>query len=187
MKHRVVRTVLLIVLALIWLGMAGLVVTLAGMTQIQWWLPTGLSFVVALVAVWPLRRVWSWITGTDKRWINIPVGLVMLTVALSSIFYAVNYFGADSSTAREEKAVISGKYSKERYRTRRTGRGRVTRGEKYYVYYLILRMEDGTRYDRQVSTGSYVKARVGDRVGYEVQHGMLGFDVIKFDAVCDDR
>lgn len=170
-----------------WFGMAGLIVTLTGMTQIQWWLPTVVSLVVAVAAVWPLRRVWSWITGTDKRWINIPVGVVMLAVALSSMFYSVNYFGADSSTAREESAVVSGKYSKERYRTRRTGRGRVTRGEKYYVYYLILRMEDGTRFDRQVGTGSYVTARVGDRVGYEVRHGMLGFDVIKFDSVRDYR
>ena len=180
MRRNVVRKILLILLAFIWLCMAGTLVALAGVTHIKWWIPVGVSLVAAGVAVWPLRGVWTWVTGFDKLWINIPAGILIITVALSSLFYGINYFGSDTEAAIDKTAVVAGKYSEERYRTRRLARGRTTRGEKYYAYFLQLRMEDGTIFNRQVGTGAYISARVGDKMSYEVERGALGFDVVKF-------
>ncbi len=144
-----------------------------------WWIPVAIGAAVVIATYIPGVKLWqSWL-ALDRRWV---AGLVQLVVAGSIGAFAVigaNYYGAPASSARDVKAVVTGKYTKMRAKYSRGGRNRRIKTGEYPVYYIVLQLPDSLVTRRQVSAGEYTKVKRGNVRHIAMRDGLLGYPVMR--------
>lgn len=169
----------IVVLALIGLVGAGMASTLQHNTLVEWWKPVSICLPLALALGLPLKRPIGALTRLKSRVINYLIGAIFALAVTTGAFYSINYYCSDATTGEKCDAHVTGKYSQERHRSRRVGRGNYVRGEKYMVYYMTIELPDGRRKDIGLSAGEYVKTRVGQEISLSVETGYFDIPVIK--------
>lgn len=159
--------------------MGGLACTLQNNTLIEWWKPISLCLSLAVALGLLLRRATSVLLNLKSPLLNYIIATLFALAVTTGAFYSINYFYSYPTTQEQYLVKVIGKYSQERHRSRRVGRGNYVRGEKYMVYYMALELPDGRRKDIGISAGEYVKTRVGAEIRMSVETGALGVPVIK--------
>ena len=159
------------------LGAAGAGYAFAWRTFVQWWEPVllalGLGMGIAL-----------WIKGGFAKLLAVKskaLSLVIASLVMSAICYgglmSLNYCLADHDRSHDELAEVTAKFSEERTRYRRVGRGRMVPSGTYKVYYVKVRFDNGAVRDLPVTAGAYTRARVGEKRHFAVTKGFLGYTV----------
>lgn len=157
----------------------GMAIVLHGKTIIEWWKPTALCAIIAVFLSAALYRLIKFISGLKSIVFN---SLCAFTVAFSFIigmFYTLNYYCSDTSSMHCINTTVMRKYSQERYRTRRVSRNRITRGEKYHVYYVEIELPDGRTKTLDVAVSEYMRLHVGQTLTLEAEKGLFGITIFK--------
>lgn len=160
------------------MALLGFSIALQRNTLTEWWKPAGACLLLALPTGWLLAGICKKLSGFSNRLVNAGIGVAFSFVTLLAIFYGVNFFGSDSSTHMEKEAEVINKYTEQRYHSRRAGR-RYVRGDKYYVYGVTLRLENGFVKKVEIPVGEYVRIRTGAKVNVEMERGFFGVPVVK--------
>lgn len=161
------------------LAMAGCGYGCAWHTFVRWWEPVVWAAVLGAAVCRLLYRPAAALMRVKRRIAVISAAWIWGACVIYGSMLGANYCFADRSTARHEEAVITGKYSEERTRYRRVGRGRSVPDGTYKVYYVSVRFSNGAERDLPVSAGRYTKARKGQSEHFIVEKGLLGFPVFK--------
>lgn len=146
---------------------------------VEWWIPSVICIVSALVSGVMIHRHWSVLTGSDSRLLNYICHVVAAVGLFAVLFFAINSFFADRSSLHTERVGVSAKYTEEGYHTRRVGRHYTRRGEKYTNYYIELVFADGRTKRVSVDNRRYNRTRNGDSLSVELEQGALGIPVIR--------
>lgn len=176
---RTINIIILIILTTAVILLLGLASMIQRNTLIDWWLPTGACALLAMPCGYLIKGVIGRLTHFDKAIWNFLAGFALSFSIVIGLFYALNYYKSDGSTAKEFSARITNKYTEEHYQVKRVSRNRVRRGEKYWVYCISVEMPDGRRKKMEVSPGEYVKVRVGRHIKLQIEDGLFGIPVIK--------
>lgn len=141
--------------------------------------PAAAALAVALALWFPMARLWRRIMPQQKTVWQLGAHMVVTTGAVLLAIMALNYYGADRASIHEEIATIESRYVKERQRTRRINRRiYTTSGEKYNVYYMVVRFGDGRTKEMQISASRYRQLRVGSQISLPMSRGLLGMMII---------
>jgi|GEM_PF-1086792 len=170
---------LIVLLALVGLVMAGMATTLQHNTLVDWWKPVSSCLPLACALGLLLKRPTGALLNIKYSVVNYIIGSVFALAVTTGTFYTINYYYSDATTEAKCDARIAGKYSQERHRSRRVGRGNYVRGEKYMVYYLVIELPDGRKKEVSVRAGEYAKTRVGLELELSVETGFFEIPVIK--------
>lgn len=176
---RTINIIIMIILTTAIILLLGLASVLQRNTIIDWWIPSAACALLAVPCGILLRGCIGRLTKFRKTIWNILAGAVLSFSVFIGLFYSLNYYKSDESSAQEFSARITNKYTEERYRVQRVSRNRVRRGEKYWVYCISVEMPDGRLKKMEVSPGEYIKIRVGRHIKLQIENGLLGIPVIK--------
>lgn len=169
----------IIVLALVGLAMAGMATVLQHSTLIVWWKPVLICLTLSCALGLPLKRLVGTLLNIKSNVTNYIIGSIFALAVTTGAFYSINYYYSDASTEEKCKARIVGKYSRERHRSRRVGRGHYVRGEKYMVYYMVIELPDGRQKEASITAGEYARTKVGQNIELSVETGFFEIPVIK--------
>lgn len=165
----------------------GLVALLAAMagggcawnTFVAWWEPVLWGVGLGVASGLMLRRAFGRLLALSGRLSSTLCAVVTMSALSYGAIMTVNYFGADDSRAVTVDAIVKTKFSEERTRYRRAGRGHTIPAGKYNVYYLRLEFPDGSTRDLNVNASTYVNTRRGAKKQFEVSDGFLGYKVFR--------
>ncbi len=174
-----INIIILILLATVTIILLGLAAVLQNSTLIEWWIPVAAGLVLALPAGMLLRRLMRRLTRMDSTIVNVLVGTALSYAVVTGSFYALNFYRSDATSTHDYSAPVLNKYSEEHYRTRRVSRNRVTRGETYRVYYVVVELPGGRTKAIDVTLAVYNRARTGGQLTLSVEKGFFGIPVIK--------
>lgn len=152
----------------------GVAAWLFGMTLVEVWKVLACGAAVALLTLIPLRR------GRGAVWC---VAYIILVAGLmADLTLGVNYWLRDEQGSTDVICEVVGLYSETRTRTRRINRRIVGRGEPYRVYYMDVRMPDGSVRKRQLTLSRYnrMSRRRVSKVKVRVTPGFLNWPLVDF-------
>lgn len=173
------KTAVAILLTFVVIAALGMAFVLQESTLVRWWIPVLASFPVAAALALPLERAVGGLTGWSSRAARYAAAFAAAFSITVGTVYTLNFYLSSRTSARSVEAVIAGKHSEERHRSRRAGRRYTASGEKYYEYYLDVLMPDSTRRKIKVSASGYVNTRSGSPATLTIERGLFGMDVIK--------
>lgn len=152
---------------------------LYGNTIVQPAVPAAAALAVALALWFPLAGLWRRIMPRQKTVWQLGAHMAVTTGAVLLAIMALNYYGADRASIHEEIVTVDSRYVKERQRTRRINRRIYTAsGEKYNVYYMVVRFGDGRTKEMRISASRYRRLRVGSQISLPMNRGLLGMMII---------
>ena len=162
---------------LVTLGAAGAGYAFAWRTFVQWWEPVLLAFGLGTgFGLWVKSGFAKFLALRSKG-----LSMAVASVAMAAICYgglmSLNYCLADHNHSHDELAIVTAKFSEDRTRYRRVGRGRMIPAVTYKVYYVKVEFENGAIRNLPVSAGAYTRARVGEKRHFSVTKGFLGYSV----------
>ena len=172
------KYVIPIFLSLLFISLLGIGMALQRNTLVSWWKPAIISLLPAVPLGFLLSNVLRSITPLRSRIASIIAGVLLSFSVIFGGFYALNFYNTKAGTSCICRAGIVNRYTEERYRTKRVGR-RTTRGEKYNVYMIVLRLPDGREKKMEISAGEYSGMRVGRCLELKIEEGFFGVPVIK--------
>lgn len=176
MKRLKIFFLILIALAVIFLG--GGAAAYYGMTIVRWWVPCAWGVGVGAVFAPLLYRAVGRITGIGRRWINLIVSGACVAIVAAFLFLGTNRWLADDSQCHTEQVTVTGKYTEERTRYRRVGRGRMIPAGKYNEYFVTVSFSNGATKHLVVSPSRYVSTRTGTMMEFTLIRGAWGYPVI---------
>lgn len=171
--------IIMIILTTAIILLLGLASVLQRNTIIDWWIPTGACALLALPCGYLIKGLIGKLTHFEKPIWNILAGAMLSFAIIIGLLYSLNYYKSDLASEYKYSAEVVNKYSRENYRVQRVSRNRVRRGEKYWVYYICIRLEDGRIKKMEVPVSEYLKIRVGTHIPLQMQTGFFGIPVIK--------
>ena len=186
-KGKTQRIALAIICALAAIIMAGMATMLHRNTIVAWRWPVIISLIVGAAVALNIRGFIGYLTGMANAAVNYAVATALVFALSIGAFYTINYYGSDPDTVESCKAEVCRKYKEEHYQVRRLSRNRTVRGQKYYVYYMDIRLPDGRRKPMSISAGEYSRLKVGRSLDLAVEKGFFGIPVIKNSAFPVDR
>ena len=142
----------------------GIAIALFGMTLVRPVLIIGVSFLLAAITAFIFWQKWEMLTSTRNLALNVICHLLFFTGLCMALILGVNYFCRDKSDSVTVRAEITNIYSETRHRMKRTARNRYTRGEPYHVYFMNVRLPDGSECKRSISLDRY------NRFAYSSHH-----------------
>jgi hypothetical protein len=168
-------------------GLLALLVFMSGCgcawsTFIVWWEPVLWAVGIGVASGIMLRRVFRNFLRYSGRLAGVLCPVVIMSALSYGAILTINYFMADDSSTVTVDATVTAKYSEERTRYRRSGRGRSIPAGKYNVYYLRLEFPDGSTRNMSVNASTYVKARTGVKKQFRVSDGFFGYKVLKLES-----
>lgn len=143
------------------------------------WIPWVVTAAVALATglhLAPLCRVF---TGSTRFILNYDIYSFISTGVLTGLFFSLNYFLSDPSSACGVNADVTRIYSETRYHTRRVGRRVVGRGNPYKVYNADVVLPGGRTKTIPLTLSEYNSSRHSTVMTVEVEKGFFGLPVIK--------
>lgn len=176
MKRPRIFLLILVALAVIFLG--GGAAAYYGMTIIRWWIPCAWGAGVGVVSAPLLSRGTGRLTGISRRWVNLIVSGVCVAIVTAFLFLGSNRWLADDSLSHTEQVTVTGKYTEERTRYRRVGRGRMVPAGKYNEYFVTVAFQSGATKRLTVTPSRYVSTRTGSRIDFILTRGAWGYPVI---------
>ena len=176
---RTLKTIILIIITTAVLILFGMAAVLQEKTLVAWWIPVTVCALISIPVSLALQIIVRKLTDFKNPLWNILGAFVLSLAIFTGSFYILNYYGSDASSAETYYAPIVKKYTQERYHTKRISRNRVTRGEKYRVYFIKLEMPDGKEKKIEVSAGQYSRIKVGKRLNLQLESGLFGVTVIR--------
>lgn len=172
------RIALLIISVLVVIFLGGGAAAYYGMTIIPLWVPlmwaAGAGVVFAPLLSRPVERL----TGIRRRWVNLIVSGVCAAIVTAFLFLGSNRWLADDSRSHTEQVTVTGKYTEERTRYRRVGRGRMVPAGKYNEYFVTVAFQSGATKRLTVTPSRYVSTRTGSRIDFTLTRGAWGYPVI---------
>lgn len=176
MKRPKIVLLILVALAVIFLG--GGAAAYYGMTIIRWWIPCAWGAGVGVVSAPLLFRGAGRLTGISRRWVNLIVSWACVAIVAAFLFLGSNRWLADDSRSHTEQVTVTGKYTEERTRYRRVGRGRMVPAGKYNEYFVTVAFQSGATKHFVVTPSRYVGIRQGTRMEFTLTRGAWGYPVI---------
>ena len=164
-----IKKILLIFFAFIALAA---IITLAGLTLVEWYWPVGAAVIAGCGIGYVLRKRIN--GGGVVQYIIVPVYVALI---LAGAFYSLNYFFDDKSTQHMEQVLIERKYTKTRHRTERVGRHTRT-GPAYKVYFIDVTFADGRTKSLEIPLSRYKRIRTGQTTDLKLSKGLFGIPVI---------
>lgn len=146
-------------------------------TLVDWWIPVGVAFVIAILTI-PLYKRWMWLTTMDGKVINSFCHLACVGAISYVLFLGGNYWFADSASTHEEKVMVQKKYVETYKKTRKVGKHRYVSGGVRKEYYLQVSFENGNVATLHVSLSTYNKTKTGQPKILTLQNGLFGLPVI---------
>lgn len=147
-------------------------------TVVDWWLPTAICAVLALVVTIPLGRIMKRATYRIVQYLEYPVAFIVSFSLLICGFYLLNYSMADKSTRAEYGAPVIRKFREERTEVRRVGRRRY-KEENHRVYFIEIELKDGSTKKIEKPIKEYNRIKKGNNLIIAEEKGLFGFTVIK--------
>lgn len=172
------RIVLLILVALTVIFLGGGAAAYYSMTIIpprepfMWALAAGVVFAPLL------SRSVGRLTGISRRWVNLIVSGTCVAIVAAFLFLGSNRWLADDLRSHTEQVTVTGKYTEERTRYRRIGRGRMVPAGKYNEYFVTVSFRSGATKHFAVTASRYVSTRTGARMEFTLTRGAWGYPVI---------
>jgi hypothetical protein len=164
-------------LVLVWLGCIGIGMVLYERTLVSWWLPLGLSGVLAAVSGIVCERFWRGVTTSRSPILNFICNQVFAMAVFSALILGVNYWLASASSAHSERVTIERKYTEKRYHSQRVGKHSYRRGAPYYVYYAEVALSDGRKKELSLPKSQYNRLRTGSGYDIQMKKGAFGLPV----------
>lgn len=147
-------------------------------TLVEWWKPALVCLGVAALTGAVMWRWWTRLTGSSGFLFNYICHVAFATGLFLAGFYVLNRVFVDHSTEHEEKAVVTRHYSRERHKTRRSGRRYVSTGETYKVYYIEVGFASGMTKEIEVPAARFHRFHTGDSLRFELGKGLFGIPVV---------
>lgn len=186
-KFSVGRALALVGIVFILIFSIGALIGLQSLTMIRWWIPVGISGIMAALSGTVLWRIWPRLTGNYSFPVNFICHFIFLTLLLSGLFYTINVIGASNSPARKEKALVVSKYKEKHYRSRRVGRNRYVRGPEYFEYYVKVEFPKGKEKSIQLPYSTYKGIKQDNEITLSLARGLFGVDVILTSEISKDN
>lgn len=175
MKVNKAKVALAIFLVIIGLALWGVGTTLFTLTLVSIWIPIVVAFAFCAILYPILFKPFGKLAPYD----SLPVKLFLYIFVIGSIgwfgFLGGNYFLGDRSDEHIEQGVITQKYSQTRQQHRR-GRSNT----EITTYYLRVDLPSGQNVRYPVSTSTYVKQKVGNKMDIKVRTGAFGLQIAQF-------
>lgn len=179
LKNKSRHTSVLIVAIILIIGGYGLTLVLMELTVISpylFWSAIGLfSFLTIPV----FMRVAGQLDFSDKTWVKAIACFIAECGIFAALFLSVNYFCSDREKAEKRSFEVERTYSEKKYRSRRIGRNRYTRGEEYTMYYADIKVTDVLTKTISIDINKFRRLHPGDSLQLRVTNGFFGFDVIR--------
>lgn len=179
-KHNAKQIILTVTAILAVTVVLGLDLYYIGITDVNGWIIALLCAIAGLLTAFPMQKWWKHVTGRSNRIVNTLCHTIAATAIIMLLFLGANYIGRDEARSREEKGIITAKYTKERHRKRRVGRNRYVQGEAYTVYFIRVKLPCGREREREVKVGDWIHYKRGDRLPVRVTPGLLGADINEY-------
>lgn len=173
------NTISTAIFVLIVIVFCGLACVLHQKTIIEWWRPVVACSALAISVTVAVVTISARMAKAKMRAYGACVCFSLAFSLLIGGSYAANYYCSDPHSQSECDVVVTSKYTKQHYHTRRLSRNRTVRGESYLVYNFNLRLPDGRDKDVEVPSSMYAKTRTGQSLPLIVQNGFFGVKVIK--------
>lgn len=170
-RKRMVALIASVVAAMVIYGVAA---WFFGMTLVEVWKVLACGASVALLTLIPLRR------GRGAVW--CVVYIILVAGLMADLALGVNYYLRNEQDSSEVVCEVVGLYSEKRTRTRRINRRIVGRGEPYSVYYMDVRMPDGSVRKRQLTLSryNYMSRKRVSKIKVCVTPGFLNWPLVDF-------
>lgn len=182
LRGKTQRIVLAIICALAAIIMAGMATVLHRNTIVAWQWPVIISLIVGATVALNFRSFIAYLTGVANTAVNYAVAAAFVFAISIGAFYTVNYYWSDPDTVVTCRAEVTRKYREEHYQVRRLSRNRTVHGQKYYVYFMEIRLHDGRLKPMSITAGEYSRLKAGRSVDLAVEKGFFGIPVIKNSA-----
>lgn len=173
---KIIITIALTATAIILLGMAAV---LHNHTIIEWWKPVGVCILFAIPSGILMKGLMHKLMHFSRSVWNVIAGAVLWFGIFIGLFYSLNYFKSNETSAQERSVKVLSKYTEEHYHTKRVSRNTVTCGEKYKVYYINIELQNDHEKRIEIPAREYVKIKAGSRITLRIETGLFGIPVIK--------
>lgn len=170
-----------VVVGLVWICAAACAAAMYSYTTIdsRVLMPLTVCMAVLFFTTRPLVRFWMWLTGSGSRPLAVALHVFVGATILIGSAMLVNFGGADIESMPVVKAEVIGKHSEKRQRSRRVGRRYHGSGTTYYVYFVSVRMPDGSEHEFNVGIPRFNSSRVGRTFRVRQGPGLLGVEVVR--------
>ena len=168
LKGKTQRIIVATICALAAIIMAGMATVLHRNTIVAWRWPVIISLIIGAAVGLNIRGFIGQLTGLANKMVNYAIAAVFAGALAIGAFYTINYYGSRHDSVATIEADVCRKYKEEHYQVRRLSRNRTVRGQKYYVYYMEIRLPDGRIKPISISAGEYSRLKVGRRVDLDV-------------------
>ena len=175
------RIIGMITVALTVIMLYGLSMALLSMTIVDLWKIAAISMGIAFATGISMFSKWHRLTHCRYKAINFLCHVVATTAISTAIILSANYFLRDEELTRTETAPVERIYTETRYHRKRISRKVYTRGEPYKVYFMEVRLPDGTSKNLQISLQSYnrLKAQKTRTTILKMTPGALGMTIVR--------
>ena len=186
-KLPVVRILMLIAVGFTLIFSVGAILALAPVTMVSWWIPAGVSLMLAAVAGLTVWRICSRLSGTALFVPNYLLSLIFLAVCLTALFFSLNACFLTAAPPRKEKVTVESKYREKHHTSRRTGRRSYVQGPDYYTYHLAVVFSDGTARTLKLPYSVYKDIPQDSSLTLSLRRGFFGAEVIQTTDILNDN
>lgn len=176
---KVVRGIIWSIIVVIVLAAYGLAFAIYSDTIVEWYIPWGISLVLALLSWFLFRGMYIRLCPDTHVLLCLFGHLVAATGLWLMIVLGLNSRCADRSTTHTEQATVVGHFREKHYRSQRVSRRVYRRGTPYYEYVVRLQFPSGKEKDFKLSLEKYNRLRNGMTIEVPVSRGFLGFPVVE--------
>lgn len=158
----------------------GLSLALFSMTLVDLWKIATISIATALATGLTMHSKWIKLTRCRYKTINFLCHTVATTALVASAILSINYFMRNDELAHIETVPVERIYTKTRYHSKRISRKVYTRGEPYKVYFMEIRLPDGSSKNIEIPFRNYSRLRTQKtrRATIKMTPGALGMTTI---------
>lgn len=172
---RIITGCFLLTLSLIAIG---IISVFLDETFVSWWIPSGIGLVCAGPFAWLSYRMFRWISGTDRVWLNWVMGTIFWVAVCTCGILTVNFVTAQNGECTSVKGEVVHKQRLTKKQTRRVGRRHYVTDKVYYVYELTTRLPDNREITLPVSLEVYNHIRTGQSLTVPLTKGVFGWEVV---------
>lgn len=156
------------------IAMYGAAFGMSGHTLVAVKWPVMISMLASLLSGLIAWRVWRCVTKSRCFAWNYILHSIILCGVLLFGFYGLNTAFPGKDSSHEERVTVVRKWSEQKNRMRRVGRGRYVPGEKYTVYRFRMKFENGMEKNIDVTLREYMSVRQGGEIKVEMERGLFG-------------
>lgn len=160
-------------------ALGAVAVTLQRSTIIDGRVPAAVFAALSAVGAVFLRGAFSRALRIPSRLIAAISGGALMWTATLCMFYSANYLFTRPASTAEYEAVITRKYTEQRYRTYRVGRRGGSRRVPYTAHCIDVQLPQGRVKTYTLTASQYIKARRGQRLHTVIEQGLFGIPVVK--------